>query len=287
MKVKIWGCRGSLPSPGRETLIYGGESTCVEVISGSDEKLIIDAGSGIRKLGNTLIKDDKHRHLTILFTHAHWDHLSGFPFFKPAYSPEFSISLCGGPVPRDTIMQYIKHQMAAPYFPVEMSEMKADFIAGCSCGQDMCGHCPGSTVKSIKCHSIPLNHPNGGYGFKFICDEKTFAFFPDNELRFEHEGGLSVDQYAEFCGGADLLIHDAQYTEDEYKKTKSWGHSTYRDAVDLAIKAGVKRLGLFHHDPDRHDETISIQVDICNKYIAESGSGIECFACADGMLIEV
>lgn len=287
MKVKIWGCRGSLPAPGRETLIYGGESTCLEVVSGNGEKIIIDAGTGIRKLGNALLKEERRGNVTILFTHAHWDHLSGFPFFKPAYSPEFSISLCGGPVPRDTIMQYIKHQMSAPYFPVDISAMKADFTAGCSCGSGVCGHCPGGTVTSIKCHSIPLNHPNGGYGFKFICDGKTFVFFPDNELRFEHKGGLSIDEYADFCSGADLLIHDAQYTEDEYRRTISWGHSTYMDAVDLAIKSGVKRLGLFHHDPDRHDDAISIQVDACKKFIADNESNIECFACADGMLLDV
>jgi len=287
MKVKIWGCRGSIPSPGRETLIYGGESTCVEITSDSDESIIIDAGSGIRKLGNSLIKEKNNRHLTILFTHAHWDHLSGFPFFKPAYSPEYSISLCGGPVPQNTILQYISHQMEAPYFPVDISEMKADFITGCRCDADLCGHFPGGKIKSIKCNSIPLNHPNGGYGFKFTSDEKTFAFFPDNELRFAHKGGLAVKEYADFCKNADLLIHDAQYTEDEYKKTKSWGHSTFRDAIDLAITAGVRRLGLFHHDPDRADDVLKNQVDICRKYIADAGSRLDCFACADGMIIDV
>jgi len=287
MKVKIWGCRGSLPSPGRETVIYGGESTCVEVISDADERIIIDAGSGIKKLGNAILKENKHKNLTMLFTHAHWDHLSGFPFFKPAYSPEYSISLGGGPVPRDSILQYIKHQMEPPYFPVDISEMKADFITGCSCDQGFCSHCPDSNIKTIKCHSIPLNHPNGGYGFKFICDNKIFVFFPDNELRFVHKGGLSAEEYAGFCSNADLLIHDSQYTEDEYQKTKSWGHSTYRDAVDLAIKAGVKRLGLFHHDPDRTDDVLKNNFDACRKYIAETGSGLECFVCADGLLLEV
>jgi len=287
MKVKIWGCRGSIPSPGRETLIYGGESTCIEVISSSGESLIIDAGSGIRKLGNKLISEKNNRQLTILFTHAHWDHLSGFPFFKPAYNPEFSISFCGGPVPQETLMQYIKHQMDPPYFPVDISAMKADFRTGCHCDQSLCDHCPGSTIKSIKCHSIPLNHPNGGYGFKLISDNKTFIFFPDNELRYTHKSGLSLKEYIDFCSGCDLLIHDAQYTENEYKKTRSWGHSTFIDAVDLAIDSGVKRLGLFHHDPDRTDNEIFYLVDNCRKHIAAAGSTLECFACAEGMVLKV
>ncbi len=287
MKVKIWGCRGSLPSPGRETVIFGGESTCIEIKSDSGERIIIDAGSGIRKLGNSILKENDNKQLTILFTHAHWDHLSGFPFFKPAYRPDYSVVLCGGPVARDSIMNYLRHQMEPPYFPVDISEMKADFSAGCSCDKEHCSHIPGDKIKTINCYSVPLNHPNGGYGFKFLCDGKVFVFFPDNELRFAHKGGLSVDQYAEFCSGADLLIHDAQYTEEEYKKTRSWGHSTYSDAVDLAIMAGVKRLGLFHHDPDRVDDVITSQLDICKKKIIESGSSLECFACADGMLIDV
>jgi phosphoribosyl 1,2-cyclic phosphodiesterase len=287
MKVKIWGCRGSIPSPGRETLIFGGESTCVEVISDSDESLIIDAGSGIRKLGNALIKETGSRNLTILFTHAHWDHLAGFPFFRPAYSPEFSISLCGGPVPQGSVMKYVAHQMEPPYFPVDMSEMKAEFLSDCRCDQGFCDHCPGGKIKSIKCHSIPLNHPDGGYGFKFLSDGKVFCFFPDNEIRHKHKGGLTVKKYAAFCKGADLLIHDSQYTEEEYKRTKSWGHSTFRDAVDLAIEAGVKRLGLFHHDPDRSDHDVKLQVNLCREYIAEKKANLDCFACAEGMVIKL
>jgi phosphoribosyl 1,2-cyclic phosphodiesterase len=287
MKVKIWGCRGSIPSPGHETLIYGGESTCVEVISDSGESLIIDAGSGIRKLGNALLKNNDNRHLTILFTHAHWDHLIGFPFFRPAYSPEFTISLCGGPIPQGSIMDYVSHQMEPPYFPVDMSEMKAEFVTGCHCDKDSCDHCPGEGIKTIKCHSVPLCHPNGGYGFKFISGGKTFCFLPDNELHYAHSGGLSEKQYAEFCRGAELLIHDAQYTDDEYLRTRSWGHSRFRDAVDLAIEAGVKRLGLFHHDPDRSDEELKSQVEIWQKYITDKGEKLECFACAEGMAIEL
>lgn len=177
--------------------------------------------------------------------------------------------------------------MEPPYFPVDMSALKAKFSDGCRCDRTKCNHCPGGDIKSIQCHSIPLSHPNGGYGFKFISDGRSFIFLSDNELRYKHEGGLTVDEYAEFCRGADLLIHDAQYTEDEYKKTVTWGHSTFRDAVDLALQAGVKRLGLFHHDPDRTDEEINKQVALCRSYISGKKSSLECFACAESMVIKV
>lgn len=286
MKVKIWGCRGSIPAPGRETLIFGGESTCVEIISDSGESLIVDAGSGIRRLGNKIMKENGSKNLTILLTHAHWDHLAGFPFFKPAYSPEYSISFCGGPVPQESIMKYFTHQMEQPYFSVDISEMKAEFKAGCHCDQNLCDHCPGE-LKSIACASIPINHPNGGYAFKFKSNEKVICFFPDNELGYAHEGGLTINEYADFCRGANLLIHDAQYTEEQYKKTKGWGHSTFKDTVDLALAAGVRNLGLFHHDPDRTDDDLQQQADFCKKYISETGGKLNCFACADGMLLKI
>lgn len=285
MIINIWGSRGSLPAPGRETVKYGGESTCLEVISDTGDRIIIDAGSGIRKLGNSIIKNGTENDIIMLFTHAHWDHLAGFPFFKPAYKPGFTITLCGGPVPQESILKYLTHQMEAPYFPVNMTEMKAGFVTGCRCGEGICDKSPGGRVKSVKCESIPLNHPNGGYGFKFRSGDKSFVFFPDNELRYHHNCGVLLKDHVEFCSGADLLIHDAQYTEDEYQKTRSWGHSTFTDAVELALSANVKRLGLFHHDPDRTDDDLSANLELCRKLISEKKSNLECFACMDGMSI--
>ena len=134
---------------------------------------------------------------------------------------------------------------------------------------------------------MPLNHPNGGYGYKFIERGKAFVFLTDNELSFQHEGGLSRTQYTEFCQGVDLLIHDAQYTDEEYKLTRGWGHSTFGDATDLAIEAGVKCLGLFHHDPDRTDDDLDRQVKFCQERIYLTDNPVECFAAAEGMVIEL
>lgn len=287
MKVTIWGCRGSIASPGPDTLRYGGDTTCIELNTEEGRNIIIDAGSGIRRLGNKLIKDKSTSEIVLLMTHAHWDHMAGFPFFKPAYSPEFTIYLCGGNTAQNSILEYLKHQMSPPYFPVEFSVMKADFRIGCSCDKQICaGNLP-DTGNSLICRSIPLNHPNGGYGFKFTENGRTFVFLTDNEIRYHHEGGLSREDYIEFSRNADLLIHDAQYIESEYKWSKSWGHSTVQDAVDLAIESGARRLGLFHHDPDRKDNEIDHFVDRCREYIHRKKSLLECFACADGMELSV
>lgn len=287
MKVKVWGCRGSLPTPGRATLKYGGESTCVEVQSETGQHFAVDAGSGIRRMGLSLLKERSVSHVTLLLTHSHWDHLVGFPFFAPAYVPDFSITVCGGPRAQKTVWEYLTRQMEAPYFPVDFSALKAKFSLGCACDRLVCDHILPQSDRSIHCHSVALNHPNGGYGFKFVGEGKTFIFLTDNEIRYHHDGGLPRGAYVEACAEADLLFHDAQYTEEEYAGKRGWGHSTTVDAVELAMEAGVKRLGLFHHDPERSDDDLDREVDRCRDRIAKAGSTLECFACAEGMLVEV
>jgi phosphoribosyl 1,2-cyclic phosphodiesterase len=283
MKVKIWGCRGSIPSPGAATVRHGGDTTCIEIRGSDGHIIIIDAGSGMRKLGDALMKDPAASSMTLILTHAHWDHLMGFPFFRPLYVSKYSMSLCGGPDAQQALLNYLKHQMDPPYFPVDYSAIKADIHTGCRCDQRLCLHSPAGAGASIRCDSIPLSHPNGGYGFKLTENGRSFVFLTDNELKFHHEGGRSRDEYRQFCTHADLLIHDAHYLESEYDKRKGWGHSTIQDAVELALDAGARRLGLYHHDPDRTDAELDVQVGLCREYILSKGSPLECFACADGM----
>lgn len=287
MNVVIWGSRGSIPSPGLTTLRYGGESTCIEVRGDEGEVIIIDAGSGIRKFGEKLLKDPSVLKINLLFTHSHWDHLSGFPFFRPAYFSKFSFALCGGSDAQNSVLEYLTHQMDPPYFPVSFSQLKAKFDSGCNCNNKICDNTLCYSGASIKCKSIPLNHPNGGFGFKLSDKSGSFVFLTDNEIRYHHEGGASREEYLDFCKDVDLLFHDAQYSESEYTKTRGWGHSTFVDAIDLAIDAGVKRLGLFHHDPDRTDDELDKQVEWCTNYVKGKGSPLDCFACAEGMSLIV
>ncbi len=287
MNIIIWGCRGSITTPGETTVRYGGETTCIEVINDSGQMIILDAGSGLRKLGKKMIREKKTTEMTLLLTHSHWDHLSGFPFFIPAYSPDFTIHLCGGGDAQSSVINYLKHEMNPPYFPVDFSMLKAKLLTGCRCNHTRCENKLPGTNGSMHCESIPLNHPNGGYGFKFTGKTGAFVFLTDNEIRFRHEGGRPREEYVEFCRDASLVFHDAQYLETEYKMTRGWGHSTYQDALDLALDAGVRRLGLFHHDPDRSDDDLDRNVEWCRQYIREKGGSMECFACAEGMTLDV
>jgi ribonuclease BN (tRNA processing enzyme) len=169
--------------------------------------------------------------------------------------------------------------MEAPFFPVDFSVMQAKFCFGCTYPDD-------GSVGSIAIETIPLNHPNGGYGYKFIEDGRSFVFLTDNELDFHHPGGLKREQYVEFCRGAEVLLHDAQYTDEDYLSKRGWGHSTYASATDLAIEAGVKQFGIFHHDPDRTDDDLDLLVAVCQQRIKEAGSKVDCFGTAEGMVLE-
>lgn len=280
MKIKVWGCRGTLPTPGQDTLKYGGNTTCIEVRNKEGFLTIVDAGSGLRYLGKQLIQEEELTEICLMLTHSHWDHLMGFPFFLPAYFSRYKINVCGVASARNYMRQSLARQLEAPYFPVDFETLKAQFNFGCSGpGCDRCIH--------IKIESIPISHPNGGFGYRFNENGKRFVFITDNELGYQHPGGMLPEDYRIFCQDADVLFHDAQYTDMEYQKTKTWGHSTYRQAMDLALSAKVKRFGIFHHDPDRTDaELDEIVVELQNEAKAK-GSALEVFAVYDGLTIEL
>lgn len=284
MRIRIWGCRGSIPSPGATTLRYGGNTTCLEIRTNRGLIIIVDAGTGVRNLGRFLSQENDLTQIRFFFTHSHWDHLAGFPFFQPAYSSLSSITFCSGPHAQDLIKSCLIHQMEAPFFPVDFKFLRAKFDFRCERPHMEPGHC---RLDGLEICPVLLSHPNGGYGYKFIEQGKTFVFLTDNELRFQHKGGLNKEQYVDFCRGVDMLFHDAQYTEEEYKLTCGWGHSTFSDATDLAIEAGVKRLGLIHHDPNRTDDDLDRQVEFCQERIRLSGSAVECQAIAEGMVFEL
>jgi len=262
------------------TLRYGGNSTCFEIRTLENQIIILDGGSGLRKLGDAILLEEDLSKIYFVLTHSHWDHLMGFPFFTPAYFSNYSIQVCGGPIAQSTLKKYLAHQMEAPYFPVDFSVMKAKFHFGNEAPNK-------STIGLVGVDPIPLSHPNGGYGYKFSKSGKTFVFLTDNELGFIHEGGRSFEDYVEFCMGADLLIHDAQYTDREYEKKKSWGHSTFVDATNLAIAAKVKRFGICHHDPDRSDSELDELVTQCREKITKAGPTMECFGTEEGMEIDL
>ena len=268
MIVKVWGSRGSIPVSGKEYLKYGGDTTCVEIRTSSGDVIVIDAGTGIRRLG-TYLADGNDYNLNFIFTHAHWDHLMGFPFFKPLFFKKFHIRMHRCPYHSKFVENILSKVMAPPYFPVKYSEVTAQMTYPDACPMEF-------EIGSVTVAPIALSHPNGGSGYKFIEDGKTFVFLTDNELGYVHPGGLEFKDYLDFCNNADLLIHDAEYTPEEYETFIDWGHSVYTDALDLALKAGVKKLGLFHLNQERTDRQMDDIVQDCRNRIAARGSALEC-----------
>ncbi|MBD3318043.1 MAG: MBL fold metallo-hydrolase [Chitinivibrionales bacterium] len=276
MYIRCWGSRGSIPVCGKEYIKYGGDTTCMEVRSAAGDIVVIDAGTGIRCLGHKLAQEGPQK-ITMLFTHAHLDHLLGFPFFAPLFMPRQAITVLGDPHGMSSYRSIIDGLMTDPYFPVHLGG--ADIKARLAFRTIR----PGRTfrVGGLKIRPISLSHPNnGGLGFRFEENGKVFVFLTDNELSYRHTGGLPFKDYVAFCRGADLLIHDAEYTSSDYNP--SWGHSLYTDAVELALEAEVNRLGLFHLNNKRTDQQVETMASEARKIILQKTRRLECRAIGSG-----
>jgi phosphoribosyl 1,2-cyclic phosphodiesterase len=245
LRIRVWGCRGSIACPAPTHLKYGGNTTSIEVDAG-DKKFLLDCGTGVRNLGNKLRKDDQ-REATILLTHTHWDHINGFPFFAPAFDKERRFHILAGHLyDRLGIKSVFQTQMDNPMFPVPLEAMKADlkfedFPAGESL--DL-GQGNGLKVRTAK-----LNHPNDATGYRIEHDGKSFCLITDTE----HVPGSPDQNILGLIEGADLVFYDSTYTEEEFPAKIGWGHSTWEEGVRLCKAANVKRLGIFHHDPEHDD----------------------------------
>ncbi len=268
MYIKCWGSRGSIPVSGKEYLKYGGDTTCLEIRTGEGHIIIVDAGTGIRRLGRKLV-DEGATSCSILFTHWHWDHLIGFPFFMPIYRKEWDITFLNCPDPGASVKKNLSSLMRAPNFPVDFSELQAKLTFLPDCPEKF-------HIGAMEVTSIPLSHPNGGRGYRFEEGGKSFVFLTDNELDHDHRGRRAFEDYRDFSSGADLLIHDSEYTPGEYDGFRGWGHSNYADTVELALCAGVKQLGLFHTNADRTDDAMDEIVRACEGIIRKKGGTLSC-----------
>ncbi len=273
MRVRFWGVRGSLASPGSGTLKTGGNTSCVEVDCG-DETVIFDLGTGLRPLGLSLMKRAPVR-ASIFVSHYHWDHIAGLPFFAPAYDPKSELIIHGATRRGRDVRQILSGQMIDPYFPVDLGVLNARlrFVPLQDGGISHMGR---AVVRAAE-----LNHPGGALGFRLEHDGRSMVYATD----FEH--GTSADErLVELAAGADLLVFDAQYTPAEYDgngvpSRKGWGHSTYEIGADIAHRAGVKRLALYHHAPERDDRGIQKLATLAKKL--HKGA----FAAREGMELEL
>ena len=268
MRIKFWGTRGSIAVPGEGTTMYGGNTTCLEITLQSGRKVIIDAGTGIRLLGNQLIAENERVDIHLLITHIHWDHVIGFPFFDPVYNPSTKIYIDGYHTCMKGLKYTFDNRMGDGFFPIRFNDLKAEIhhLERLKNG--------GLEIDGTVIDSVLLQHPQGGYGFRFREGEKTFIFITDNELRDDAWEGRSSEEFVKFCEGADILIHDAQYTPQEIDNRRGWGHSDYQSAFDLAFKANVKRLILTHHDPSRTDPEVKANKVLCEDLARKKNSNI-------------
>jgi phosphoribosyl 1,2-cyclic phosphodiesterase len=241
MQICFWGVRGSMPSPSAGTLGYGGNTACVEIRLPGHPSVILDAGTGIVPLGRAWKATETH----VFLTHFHWDHIAGIPHFSPLYQPDQRI-IFRAPASSKPLKAIIEGVMSAPYYPVQL-----DFAAAQKEFLEV--HAAPIQVGPATIYPFPVNHPQGAFGYRIEAFDSTVVYAPDRE-----HGHAELDMvFEEYSQNADVLIHDAHYTPEEYEQHRGWGHSTWFEATRVATKANIGRLILFHHDVSRTD----LQVD--------------------------
>lgn len=280
MIVKFYGTRGSVPVCGADFQVFGGNTTCIQIRDKVTKNIsILDAGTGIRELGKDLIKSGhKQDEIFIAFTHFHWDHIQGFPFFEPAFNPKQKINLLalGWGQRISCLKDIFKTQMQKEFFPVQFEKMGAKFNFMLHKETLKVFSTQTKKPKPVVVKTNKHNHPGSAYGYRIELEGKVIAFCTD----VEH--GKSIDKnVVKFAEGADLLIHDAQFTDEELKEKRGWGHSSYSQAIEVAERASVKLLALTHHDPDHDDAFLKKMEKQCQKRFKN------CFLAREKMEIEL
>ena len=276
IEATCWGTRGSIASPGPDTVRFGGNTPCLEVRIRDGRRFIFDAGTGIRPLGVSMMGETGTPDAVVFLTHFHWDHIQGFPFFAPLYESDASLRIVGPDQADADIEELFARQMASINFPVPYTaiEAKKEFsqLNGGAWEED------GFRVRAMR-----LKHPSFTVGHRIEYGGVSLAYLPDNELAGE---GYDVEKgwrkrLVAFLGDVDVLIHDAMYTEEEYGPKRDWGHSTFSQTVELAHESGAKKVLFFHHDPCRSDQELSKIVDFHRTEAAARGYSVEIGAAAE------
>lgn len=285
MEVAFWGVRGTLPVPGPKSLRYGGNTSCVSLEFAKGQFLIFDAGTGIKALSDHLIGQRRQRvEAKIFISHPHWDHINALPFFGPLYIPGNEFEILGTSHGNINMRQMISAQMDGIFFPIRLKQFGArvyfrdleeeEFSLG-----------DGITVKTKL-----LNHPGKCLGYRVEYNGRTVCYVTDHELDFENSefyNPFYVKNLIKFVHGADILITDTTYTDEEYKTKLGWGHSCVSRIVDLAHAAEAKTLLLFHHDPDQTDDDIDRKLEQAQARLKELGSATRCLAPTEGQFFKV
>jgi phosphoribosyl 1,2-cyclic phosphodiesterase len=294
MLARFWGTRGSIASPGPRTNHFGGNTSCVELTTPSGGVLVLDCGTGARSLGNRLLAGASGPiSATILLTHTHWDHIQGFPFFAPLFQPDNHFRVYGPEGAHLSLRDVLAGQMEHHYFPVELDQLAARISY-----EDLC---EGTyEIDGVGVRAQQMNHPSPTLGYRIEAEGRCICYLCDHEPYFEdvwregapHGRVESIleegdRRHAEYMQGADVVIHEAQYTPQEYPSKRHWGHSTYVYVVELAVLAGVSRLFLTHHDPSHDDEFIAGVERNAQELARSLGSKLEVCCAYEGCEIIV
>jgi phosphoribosyl 1,2-cyclic phosphodiesterase len=279
LRLKVWGCRGSIPTPGEATVRFGGNTSCLEVRTGDGGLLILDGGTGLRRLGAQLEWDAP---LHVLVTHLHLDHVEGLRFFAPFWNPKGELHIWGPPSPVHSLEERITRAFSPPLFPIELAETPAD-VTFHDVPQEPW------ELEGVRIEARMVSHPGPTLGYRLSRNGTAVAYIPD------HEPVLGVELAElepEWISGhalaedVDVLFHDCQFSENEYPSRVGWGHSSVGHAVDFARRARAGRLVLFHHDPDRADGGIDQLVERAGE-LWDGASGGAPVAAAEDMTLEV
>jgi phosphoribosyl 1,2-cyclic phosphodiesterase len=279
--VRFWGVRGTIPTPGPDTCRYGGNTACVEVRA-YGELLILDAGTGIRKLGQALSGIGKPIQGTLLISHAHWDHIQGLPFFAPAMTAGNRFHVYGSMGSEPGMRSILTGQMESPHFPLSLDDLP-DTLEFHELQHDAI------QVGGVKVSTLPLHHPGRALGFRVEASGRAVVYATDQEpLAAVNGGEPTLDpRLHQFATGANLLICDAQYTAEEYRRHVGWGHSSVIDAVRLALAARVERLALFHYDPERDDAAVDRLLQMARDEVSRRHGQLDIVAAAEGLELAI
>jgi phosphoribosyl 1,2-cyclic phosphodiesterase len=276
MHIRFWGTRGSIPTPGPSTVRYGGNTACVEVRDSTGSLLVLDAGTGMRELGLWLMSANGKRPFTVdlLLSHLHWDHIQGIPFFRPAFEPDSTLRI-RGPKQSRSLKELLGLGMDDPFFPVDLDDMPAKIEIGeMHEGAD-------ERIGAYRVRCVGLVHPSPALAYRVEADGRSLVYATDTEDPTSGKPN-PVNALAE---GADTLIHDAQFLKSDFKE--GWGHSTIEAAIEVAAKAKVKRLILYHHDPDRSDDALDHIGRSAQRKGRELLPGLEVLVAREGLELEV
>ena len=288
MDVRFWGTRGSLAKPGASTLRYGGNTSCVEVRAGDGTLIVLDCGTGVHGLGQALLSAPPPQDGHLLITHTHWDHIQGFPFFGPLFVPGNSWDIYAPGKLGQKLEETLAGQMEYTYFPVTLEQLGAA-IRFHDLGEGR------FTIDGVQVTAQYLNHPALALGYRLESSGATVVYSVDHEPHApnpvarpgEPPTHIEDRRHVDLLADADLVIHDAQYTIDEYAQKTGWGHTPAEWATDYAVAADARRLALFHHDPLRDDGALDRLVETCRERARAAGSDIDVFAAAEGQQIRL